>query len=238
MTLPSGKYSPWIISILLHCILLLILSFYIIKPQVITHWYQIEPYDPLIQWEETSVIKDQARSSIKEEEGSSLMQISKKAIAPPKNEFPPQALEQKNIPQPVPGEVIEAPELSTQPVPKSTLPIVNNPLAYSFLKELSDGGSSNGTGTVNVSFGKGKGRVRFDFPQDYRHSLGAPGTVTVRFKVDQYGKPIMSTVDAIEQSGPRYFVEARKILEMYRDKFHIIGEPQPGIECELTFIFQ
>jgi len=27
-------------------------------------------------------------------------------------------------------------------------------------------------------------------------------------------------------------------LEMYRDKFHIIGEPQPGIECELTFIFQ
>jgi len=237
MTLPSGKYSPWIISILLHCILLLIFSFYIIKPQVITHWYQIEPYDPLTQWEETPVIKNQTRSSIKEE-GSSLPRISKKAITPQKTEVPPQAIEQKNIPQPVPGEVIEAPELSTQPVPKSTSPVVNNPLAYSFLKGLTEGGSGTGTGTVNVSFGKGKGRVRFDFPQDYRHSLGAPGTVTIRFKVDQYGKPILSTVDAIEQSGPRYFVEARKILEMYRDKFHIIGEPQPGIECELTFIFQ
>ncbi|MBP9006826.1 MAG: hypothetical protein KBG06_03130, partial [Candidatus Syntrophosphaera sp.] len=67
MTLPSGKYSPWLISIILHGILLLIFSFYYIKPQVAIHWYQIEPYDPLTQWEETPVIKDQARESIKEE---------------------------------------------------------------------------------------------------------------------------------------------------------------------------
>ncbi len=238
MTLPSGKYSPWLISIILHGILLLIFSFYYIKPQVAIHWYQIEPYDPLTQWEETPVIKDQARESIKEEEVSPLPQISNKVIAPQKSEVPPQTLEQETIPQPLAGEVIEAPELSTQPVPKTTAPVVNNPLAYGFLKGLTGGDKSSAAGTVNVSFGKGKGRVRFDFPQDYRHSLGAPGTVTVRFKVDQNGRPIMSTVDAIEQSGPRYFAEARKILEMYRDKFHIIGEPQPGIECELTFIFQ
>ena len=58
----------------------LIFSFYYIKPQVAIHWYQIEPYDPLTQWEETPVIKDQARESIKEEV-SPLPQISNKVIA-------------------------------------------------------------------------------------------------------------------------------------------------------------
>jgi hypothetical protein len=238
MTSPSSKYGPWLVSLLLHFILLLIFSFYTIKPKFVTHWYQIEPYDPLTQWEEPPIIKKESRTVTKEEEGSSLPQTIRTKTALQKSKVSAQILEQENISQPVAGEAAEATELSTKPIPKAIPPVLNNPLDYGLLKGMMGGGSSSGTGTINVSFSKGKGKVGFDFPQDYRHSLGAPGTVTVRFKVDQYGKPIMSTVDAIEQSSPRYFVEARKILEMYRDKFHMIGEPQSGIECELTFIFQ
>jgi hypothetical protein len=235
MNILHGNHRSLGISLLVHVALLAVLAIFVIKPAATQRWYEIEFSDPAPSLE--TILPSEREGAPEQAVGVQPSDpVARATEKRQEAQSPAMPVAVAPAPKPQVSEFIETPAVAIKPREAAKPAVGTNPLSRDILRGI-PGSSQSSAGATNVTFGQGGGKVRFSFPGDYKHSLGAPGSVTLRFRVDSFGKPVMSSLEAVEQTGPRYFTEARRILEKYRDRFSFLGNPEPGLECVITINF-
>lgn len=242
-TIRVGNYKSLGVSLLLHAILLVLLTMYVIKPMVAPGWYEIELSPPATL--DNQVAINSGPGAMQPLPQAATAQPSKaaesKAAAKPQPSQPAKTELTSKEPAPVKSDLLEtpivAPSKETSPKPQ-----LNNPLNPLRGIPGVSGGRPGGTnlpggaalpgGTVNYSLTGGK--VSFQLPDGYKHSLGA-GSVTVKFKLDKYARPVPGSIESMEQSSTRFYEEAVKILQ--QGSFKHTGSPNPGAVYSITINF-
>lgn len=229
----DGYHRSLALSLLLHALLLVFLAMYVIKPMLAPRWYEFElaPPELLPNALDTTPGPGAAQP---QPQGTTLKPTISKPEQPKAQPSQPEkpTVSTPQTQPPARSELLETPAVaSTPPAKPAALP--NNPLnPLRGIPTNRPGGAVSG-GSVNYSLSGGG--VRFQLPEGYKHDLGAAGRVIITFKLDQNARPVLSSVESTEQTGPRYFDAAKKML---RDgKFSYTGSPSPGVEYTLTVNF-
>ncbi len=230
INLQNGSYRSLALSLLLHALLLVLLTMFVIKPMLEQRWYELELRPPNLPEKELSA--DSQPGTPQPQVGSA--QAASNQPAEPKPQAPPAAkTAPKQNPEPAPpakSELLETPAIAA-PTPKpAALP--SNPL-----NPLRNIPSRPGSAPArqNVQYSLSGGRVSFQIPQDYKHGLGAAGSVRVKFRLNQSAGLVPGSLESMEQTGPLYFEEAKKILQ--RGRFSFTGSPDPNAEYTMTLEF-
>ncbi|MCB5247818.1 MAG: hypothetical protein LHW57_07335 [Candidatus Cloacimonetes bacterium] len=233
ITFRNGLQRALAVSLLLHALLLVLFSMFVIKPVLMPRWYEFELAPP-----------EMADAEVIEETGpEALVPGSQASPAPPATTQAPPAKTQSSQPEPATlksaetppadSELLETPALAVKPeTPLVRIP--NNPLNP--LRGIPAGrpGSRELQGGA-VDYSVTGGRVRFQLPEGYKHDFGAAGRVVLKFRLDQYARPVQSSIESMEQTGPRYFEEAKQIL--LQGRFSFTSAPESGREYVLTLNF-
>ncbi len=232
ITFRKDKYQTIAISLLVHALLLVLLTMYVIKPMVAPRWYEFDLATPETDIDEA--ITDSGPGALQTQaQASPASPVQTKTANKPQVSQPEKAVVKSTEPIPQSSELLETPAMVTnRETASASLP--NNPLNP--LRGIPTGRSGNQGlpgGTVNYSLTGG--RVSFQLPAGYKHSLGAAGSATLKFRLDKNARPIESSIESMEQSGPRYFDEAKKVLQQGR--FSFTGSPNSNAEYTITFNF-
>ncbi|HRT59602.1 MAG TPA: hypothetical protein P5170_01590 [Candidatus Syntrophosphaera sp.] len=229
----AGNHRSLALSLLIHALLLVMLTMYIIKPMQAPRWYEFELAPPELHPDAVVTTPGPGASQplIQTETGKPT--TTKPNQTKPQTSQPEKPAVASEQPQtPARSELLETPAITTT-IPAKPTALPNNPLNPLRGIPTNRPGSTAPGGSVNYSLGGGG--VRFQLPDDYKHNLGAAGRVVITFRLDQNARPIMSSVESSEQSGPRYFDAAKKMLQ--DGKFSYTGSPNPGREYSLTINF-
>jgi hypothetical protein len=220
------------ISLILHMAIMGILTLFILEPEPSLHWYEIEFRDPLAQ-NEVEKIAGIGRENLSPpaNERSAAKGVIPGIAAPEQETKPGSDTDQSNVIS-APSELIETPRLGEEEEQPGQVDLGDNALAQGALRGVIGGDDPEG---ASISYKVTGGRVRFTLPADYKHSLGASGSVTLQFKLDEYARPITNSIVPLQQSGPRFFQAAKKALQ--DGSFSFIGAPEPGVTCQITMEF-
>lgn len=222
------------ISLGVHALLLIFMAFYVIPPMVATRWHEIIIGPPATDFVETSdEIGPGAAQPVPQ--GSPVQPQTQKAKSTqtPKTASPEKS-EVKTTPQSTHSsdlvDPIDLPDVR-EGQSKTQAAIPTNPLNP--LKGIPFGKTQPSPGgRVNYSiFG---GSVRF-VPRQQTHKLGESGRAVITFRLDRNAGLVRYSIDAGENSGPRFFDEAKRILE--EGRFEYIGTPNPNALYTITITF-
>ena len=230
ITLPRANYRPLAISLLLHALLLVLLSIYVIKPMLAPRWYEFDLAPPEVAMDEASTFPGAVSAGTRANTGRAASARQKQQT---KASQPQPAAVRSAETSSTASDLLETPALTEA---RSTAPAVlpRNPLDP--LRGIPTGlGNSGGRPGGSLSYSLSGGQVSFLLPIGYKHDLGATGSATLKFRLDQYARPIPGSIEAMEQSGPRFFEEGKKVLQ--QGKFSFTGAPVSGAEYTITFNF-
>lgn len=229
----AGNYRSLAVSLLLHALLLVLLTMFVIRPMLTPRWYEFELTPPeLLPAEVTttpgpgalqpqtqaSPVKPAATQSAKPK--TQTVQPEKPAVTTPQAQPPAR------------GELLETPAVAATTLPKP-VSIPSNPLNP--LRGIPTGRPGGATPGGSVNYSLSGGGARFQQPAGYKHDLGAAGRVILTFRLDQNARPVLSSIESMEQSGPRFFEAAKKLLQA--GKFSFTGSPNPNTEYTITIDF-
>ncbi|NLN85816.1 MAG: hypothetical protein GX135_06925 [Candidatus Cloacimonetes bacterium] len=227
----SGRYQSLVISLGLHALLLIFMIFYVIRPMVAPRWHEIMLGDPLTEFEPVSddigpgaiqPVPQGIQTQAQPEKAKTSTTAKTSPAEKSNSKAIPQTTGQSDLidlPQPKDGQTKAQASLPTNPL---------NPLkGIPFGKPNTSPG-----GRLNYSISGGS--VKFT-PNKNTHNLGEPGKAIITFRLDNNARLIPISIDAGENSGPRFFDEAKRILEQGR--FEFTGTPNPGAEYTITITF-
>ncbi len=230
IALPRLNYRPLAISLLLHALLLVLLSLYVIKPMLAPRWYEFDLAPPEVAMDEASTFPGAVSAGTRANTGRAASARERRQT---KASQPQPAAVKGAETSPATSELLETPALGgARSTPPADLP--HNPLNP--LRGIPTGrGNSGGRPVGSLNYSLSGGQVSFLLPTGYKHDLGATGSATLKFRLDQYARPVPGSIEAMEQSGPRFFEEGKKVLQ--QGKFSFTGVPAEGAEYTITFNF-
>lgn len=231
MTSIPGNYVSIGLSLVIHLVLLGILAFVMMEPQPGLHWYEVEYRDPLVP-EEAEEISEITNEPVPEPEAAAAKGVIPET-QPPRQETRGSSETAQNQLNPAASDLIETPGLWQDEEQPGQVDLGDNPVARGALRGVI--GPDDAAEGSSINYKVTGGRVRFSLPADYKHELGASGSVTLQFKLDEFARPIQSSIVPLQQTGPRFYQAARKAL--LDGTFSFIGAPEPGVSCQITLEF-
>lgn len=225
------KYKPLALSLLFHLLILAVMAFYAIPQMLNPKWYEIS-FGEFTR--ETLPLPEDY--TVQPNLGESAQVVHAPVLENTAKEMPPTRINEESQAPAHPGtsEILETPIPSNTAAPARIYTPGNNPLAKAALRGMITGASS-GTGDGSVGISVQGGKVHFSLPTGYKHNLGTGGSVTLRFQVDKYARPIPGTIISDQQTEGRLIEAAKKVL--LDGTLSFLGEPNPGVTCIITIEF-
>ncbi len=219
------------ISLGVHALLLIFMAFYVIRPMVAQRWHEIMIGPPPTDFVAPSDEIGPGAAQPEAQGSPAQPQTQQATSAPSPKSSPAEKADVKATPQTTQSsDLIELPEVK-EGQSKTQAAIPTNPLNP--LRGIPLGKPNpNPGGRVNYSLSSGS--VRFT-PSRNTHNLGESGKAVITFRLDNHARLIPISIDAGENSGPRFYDEAKRILEQGR--FEFTGTPQPGALYTITITF-
>lgn len=219
------------ISLGVHALLLIFMAFYVIRPMVTTRWHEIMIGPPSTDFVEASdEIGPGAAQPVPQGSPAQPQTQKAKSTQTPQAASPEKA-EVKATPQSThPSDLIDLPDVR-EGESKTQAAIPTNPLNP--LKGIPFGKPKPSPGG-RVNYSISGGSVRF-VPRQQTHKLGESGRAVITFRLDRNAGLVRYSIDAGENSGPRFFDEAKRILE--EGRFEFIGTPKPDALYTITITF-